>query len=73
MRRILALTVLAALVLTNAGCLLNRYDGDPNRRMQQLIWTSENERQIRDEWARFWMIDQPSHMTYDRVHGGLGP
>lgn len=24
----------------------------------------------RAEWARFWMIDQPSHVTPERVHGG---
>jgi hypothetical protein len=25
------------------------------------------------EWERFWMLDQPSHLTPDRVHGGIGP
>ncbi len=41
--------------------------------MQQLLYQSEDLRQIHDEWRRFWMNDQPSHMTYQRVHGGMGP
>ena len=28
-------------------------------------------RQIEDEWERFWMIDHPSHLTYDRVEGAV--
>jgi hypothetical protein len=28
---------------------------------------------MHDEWRRFWMNDQPSHLTPYRVHGGVGP
>jgi hypothetical protein len=71
MRRVLMLTALAGMVLGNTGCLLNIYDSDPNRRMHQLINNSEDLRQIEAEWERFWFTDQPSHLTPDRVHGGI--
>ncbi|MBI3821728.1 MAG: FecR domain-containing protein [Planctomycetes bacterium] len=29
--------------------------------------------QTTDEWRRFWMNDQPSHLTPYRIHGGVGP
>lgn len=71
MRRLLLLAALAGAMLGNTGCFLNMYSSDPNRRVQQLLNQSEDLRQIENEWERFWMIDQPSHMTYERVHGGL--
>ena len=61
----------ALLLLSNAGCFIPRYPSDPNERMEALLVDSENLRQIRDEWKRFWFIDQPSHMTFDRIHGGI--
>ena len=66
-------TMLAAslAILANAGCFLNRYSSDPNRRMQELMYESENLRQIQGEVERFWMNDQPSHLTPDRTHGGV--
>jgi hypothetical protein len=73
MRRTLLLAALAALGLANTGCLLNQYSSDRNVRMEQLIFQSEDLRQIHDEMRRFWMNDQPSHMTFQRVHGGIGP
>jgi hypothetical protein len=53
--------------------MVNQYASDPNIRMEQLLFQSENERQIINEWRRFWLNDQPSHMTFDRIHGGIGP
>ena len=73
MRRMYFLTMAASLALFNAGCLINQYSSDKNERMEQLLFDSENLRQIRGEWRRFWMNSEPSHMTYERVHGGLGP
>jgi hypothetical protein len=35
------------------------------------MFTSENLRLILDEWERIWMLDQPSHMTPHRTHGGI--
>jgi hypothetical protein len=72
MRRLLMITV-ATLALGNCGCLINAYSSDPNIRMEQLIYQSEDLRQIQNEWRRIWFTDQPSHMTYERAHGGIGP
>ena len=44
---------------------------DPNVRMQQLLYQSEDLRQIGQEWRRFWFNDQPSHLTPERIHGGI--
>ena len=71
MRRLLLLAAVAGLGLVNTGCLINAYESDPNTRMKQLINQSEDLRQVRDEWQRIWFTDQPSHMTPDRVHGGI--
>jgi hypothetical protein len=73
MRRLLMLAAVAGLALVNAGCLLNQYPSNPNTRMEVLLFQSEDLRQIENEWRRWWMNDQPSHMTYERVHGGIGP
>ncbi|MCS6863804.1 MAG: hypothetical protein RMJ56_16940 [Gemmataceae bacterium] len=63
---------IAALGLaTNSGCLLNQYSSDPNVRMQQLLFQSEDLRQIHNEWRRFWFNDQPCHLTPERIHGGI--
>ena len=37
-----------------------------------LMNQSENLRQIDSEMERFWMVDQSSHLTPERVHGGVG-
>lgn len=71
MRRILTLGAVALVGLANAGCLLNQYSPDPNVRTDQLLNQSEDMRQIRQEWRRIWFNDQPSHMTPERVHGGI--
>jgi hypothetical protein len=71
MRRLLMLAAVAGIVLSNTGCLLNIYSSDPNRRMRQLINNSEDLRQIENEWDRIWFTDQPSHLTPERVHGGI--
>jgi hypothetical protein len=59
------------LISTSTGCLIPMYSGDPIRRAQQLIYTSEDLRAITDEWERIWFLDQPSHMTPWRTHGGI--
>ena len=60
-----------SLLAGNTGCLLNEYPSDPTLRMQVLLNQSEDLRQIQAEWLRFWMVDHPSHMTYDRIDGGM--
>jgi hypothetical protein len=49
------------------------YPGDPNQRMEIMLNQSEDYRQIGPFWRRFWFNDQPSHMTPERIHGGIGP
>jgi hypothetical protein len=71
MRRFLLLLAVSGLVLSNSGCLINIYSSDPNRRIQELLNVSEDLRQIEYEWERIWFVDQPSHMTPERVHGGI--
>jgi hypothetical protein len=71
MRRALLLAAVAGLFLANTGCLLNAYSSDPNRRVVELLNNSEDLRQIQSEWERIWFTDQPSHMTPERVHGGI--
>lgn len=71
MRKLLWGILLGMLVGTLSGCILPGYSGDPNRRVPELIYTSENLRLILDEWERFWFLDQPDHQTPYRTHGGL--
>jgi hypothetical protein len=71
MRRLLILALAAGLAVCNSGCLINVYSSDPNKRILELLTQSENLRNIQSEWERLWLVDQPSHLTYERIHGGL--
>ncbi len=71
MRRMLQLTILAVCLSTSVGCILPIYSARPERRVQQLLFTSEDLRMIIDEWERFWFLDSPSHLTPLRTHGGI--
>lgn len=70
MRRMFLVAV-ACLVLSNTGCLINSLSSDPNTRMRQLLNQSEDLRQIGYEWERIWFTDHPSHLTPERVDGGI--
>ena len=70
------LVLMGALLAVGQGCApvpLPHYAASPTKRVTQLLNDSENLRQAGDEWDRFWFLDQPSHMTPFRTHGGLGP
>jgi hypothetical protein len=72
MRRLIGVAFLGSMMLASVGCFpLNQYSSDPELRMEELLNQSEDLRQARLEWRRFWMIDQPSHMTPERIHGGF--
>ena len=73
MRRLYLLAACACLALSNTGCFVNMWSSDPNTRLQEELNVSEDLRQAQQEWRRFWMIDQPSHLTPTRVHGGIMP
>ncbi len=71
MRTLLGVVLCGLVLGTTAGCIIPAYSGDPTRRVQELIYTSEGLRMIMDEWERVWFLDQPDHMTPYRTHGGV--
>jgi hypothetical protein len=71
MRRILFTLLLGMMLSTSVGCILPIYSAKPAQRAQQLIYTSENLRTLLWQWERIWFLDQPDHMTPQRVHGGV--
>jgi hypothetical protein len=71
MRRLVLAVTLGLTLVGATGCFLPPYSGDPPRRTDELINTSENLRLLLDEWERFWFLDQPSHMSPYATHGGI--
>jgi len=71
MRRLICAAVLGLVLSTNVGCAVPIYSAQPGRRAQQLIFNSEDQRTILDEWERIWFLDQPSHLKPYRMHGGI--
>jgi len=69
--KFLLTVLLGVALLTSTGCVHAIFSSDPVRRNNQLLYKSEDMRLIMDEWERFWMLDQPSHMTPYRTHGGI--
>jgi hypothetical protein len=63
--------LLGLFILTSTGCVHAIFSGDPVRRNNQLLYKSQDMRHIKDEWERFWMLDQPAHTTPFRTHGGI--
>ena len=73
MRRTFLVAAIAMTGLANSGCLINQYSGDPNVRTSQLLNQSEDLRQLGKEWRRIWFNDMPSHLTPERIDGGIVP
>ena len=71
MRKYILLIMACLLLAAGAGGVIPAYSGDPAKRTEQLYNTSEDLRQVQDQWDRIWMVDQPSHMTPYRTHGGI--
>ncbi|HTM54052.1 MAG TPA: hypothetical protein VL175_08490 [Pirellulales bacterium] len=71
MRRLALAAILGLSLAPTTGCILPIYESDPAVRTQELIFTSENLRQILEEWQRIWFLDQPSHLSPYRTHGGI--
>ncbi len=71
MRRLILAASLSLLLGATSGCILPAYSADPPRRTAELLNTSEDLRLLLDEWERFWFLDQPSHMSPYRTHGGI--
>ncbi len=71
-----ALALVVAALAIGEGCApvpLPHYAAYVPRRVEELLVDSENLRLAGDDWERFWFLDQPSHLTPFRTHGGLGP
>jgi hypothetical protein len=71
MRKLLLALTLGMLVSSTTGCFIPMYSGDPARRTQQMQHTSEDLRMLLDDWERLWFLDQPSHTSPYRTHGGI--
>ncbi len=71
MRNFIIAALLGIALVSNTGCFVPIYSADPSRRTTELIHTSENMRAILDEWQRIWFLDQPSHLSPYRTHGGI--
>lgn len=71
MRYVFSAIMLSFALSSSVGCFLPIYDADPAVRARQLIYTAEDLRALREEWHRFWFLDQPDHMTPLRTHGGI--
>ncbi len=71
MRKLLLALLAGMSLASSTGCLTPIYSGDPTRRTQQLMNTSENLRMFLEDWERIWLLDQPSHLTPYRTHGGI--
>lgn len=63
--------VFVAAALANTGCVANQYASNPNVRTEQLVNQSEDFRQIGEFWRRFWFNEMPSHLTTERINGGI--
>ena len=71
-----ALALVVAALALGEGCApvpLPHYAAYRPKRVEELLVDSENLRLAGDDWERFWFLDQPSHLTPFRTHGGLGP
>jgi len=71
MYRLVLAVLVGVTMAATSGCILPAYSGDPPRRVEELIWTSENYRMFLDEWERFWFLDMPDHSSPLITHGGI--
>jgi hypothetical protein len=63
---------LALLGTLGEDARLAKLNANPSQRIMILMNQSKNLREIDAEMERFWMVDQPSHLTPERVNGGVG-
>jgi hypothetical protein len=71
MSKRIAFAVVSVVGLFQTGCAMNQYSSDPRTRADQLMNQSEDLRQIEGTWRRFWFNDMPSHLTPERIDGGI--
>ncbi|MCL2622465.1 MAG: hypothetical protein FWD31_02265 [Planctomycetaceae bacterium] len=71
MRYFLLACLMAFAALSATGCILPAYSGDPQKRIKQEMYDSENLRQAEQEWERLMMVDKPSSLTMERLSGAI--
>jgi hypothetical protein len=71
LRRLIFSALMCVAASSSLGCFLPIYSGDPVKRTDQLIFSSEDLRALVNQWERIWFLDQPDHQTPQRVHGGV--
>lgn len=71
MRTVVLCGLLLAAVASNIGCAVPIYSSSRDVRARQLIYTSEDLRQITEVWERIWFLDHPDFETPYRTHGGV--
>ena len=71
MRKFVFAGLMVAACSVQTGCIVPIWSASPDRRVQQLIYTSENYRHIPEIWSRIWFLDQPDFETLYRTHGGV--
>jgi hypothetical protein len=53
------------------ACFSKERDSRATPRILELLNNSKDLHQIEYEWERIWFTEQPSHLTPERVHGGI--
>jgi len=71
MRTVILCGVLFGSLISSIGCVLPIYSSSRDTRARQLIYTSENFRQIVEIWDRIWFLDHPDFETPYRTYGGV--
>jgi len=59
MRKLVCVALLLVTAAVQVGCVIPMYSSDPVVRTRQMIYQSENLRQINDIWERLWFLDMP--------------
>ena len=71
LRTSLAGLALLGCLWMQSGCVVPIWSPDPDTRVRQLIYQSENYRHIPNIWERIWGLDMPDVATPYRTHGGV--
>jgi hypothetical protein len=64
---------LALLNPLTVPCMYNEYSPNPNIRAEDLLFQREHIGGFEHDWQKDCVPNTPSHMTNERVHGGIGP
>ena len=70
-RRATLAAALMASAAANSGCIVPIWSPNPDERVRQLIYQSENYRHVPRIYERFWGLDMPDLATPYRTHGGV--